>query len=136
MQSICNTDGQAEGEKGIETQNRCASDEGQNLFWARRGGAALPYSGLRIDQKRGPQHGNVYSKALRILNCAEEELGILLAYRYHGGSSGGKAEITPEGASFLQAYREYNQQIQQFAEQTFERYFAVKQLPPQAKDGE
>lgn len=80
--------------------------------------------------------GMSYSKALRILNCAEEELGILLAYRYHGGSSGGKAEITPEGASFLQAYREYNQQIQQFAEQTFERYFAVKQLPPQTKDGE
>ena len=51
-------------------------------------------------------------------------------------AGGGKAEITPEGASFLQAYREYNQQIQQFAEQTFERYFAVKQLPPQAKDGE
>lgn len=81
--------------------------------------------------------GMSYSKALRILNCAEKELGMLILHRYHGGNNGGKAEITPEGERFLQAYREYNQRIQQFAEQTFDDYFVENRpLSGKTENGE
>lgn len=72
------------------------------------------------------QMGLSYTKALRILNQAETELNFPLLQRFHGGSSGGKAILTPEGENFLSAYHRYNQEVQQFAEKEFDNFFPGK----------
>ena len=70
--------------------------------------------------------GLSYSKAMKILNRAEKELGYPLVTRYHGGIHGGKAIITEKGLSLMEAYRQYNRQVQNFASEIFYQHFPEK----------
>ncbi len=68
--------------------------------------------------------GISYTKAFRILNEADTQLKTPLLERYHGGSSGGKAVLTPKGEAFLQKYRAYEKEVQEYAKKKFEEMFA------------
>ena len=48
-----------------------------------------------------------YSKAHRIINRAEEELGFPLTCCEVGGKNGGGSQITPEGKEWLEKYEKY-----------------------------
>ena len=48
--------------------------------------------------------GMSYSKGWKIVNRAEKELEYALITRQHGGSRGGKCEITQKGAALIQRY--------------------------------
>lgn len=45
--------------------------------------------------------GLAYTKALRMINKAEKELGFSLTKRSTGGRSGGGSTLTPEGKEWL-----------------------------------
>lgn len=51
--------------------------------------------------------GMAYTKALRILNRAEEAIGYPLAERTVGGSTGGGSRLTPHGKEWVQKYEAY-----------------------------
>lgn len=51
--------------------------------------------------------GMAYSKAMKILTHAEEELGYPLTERTIGGSSGGGSHITPKGKEWINQYAAY-----------------------------
>ena len=48
-----------------------------------------------------------YSKAWKILNTAEKELGFPLVQRLHGGKNGGGAVLTDAALALLDAYTHY-----------------------------
>lgn len=51
--------------------------------------------------------GLAYTKALRMINKAEKELGFSLTKRSTGGRSGGGSTLTPEGKEWLKKYEIY-----------------------------
>ena len=51
--------------------------------------------------------GLAYTKALRMINKAEKELGFSLTKRSTGGRSGGGSTLTPEGKEWLKKYETY-----------------------------
>ncbi len=67
--------------------------------------------------------GLSYSKAWSMLNTLEEELGIAVVTRVHGGSNGGNTYLTREGLKFLENYMEFEQNVRKFAENEFKRLF-------------
>lgn len=64
-----------------------------------------------------------YSKAWRIINGAESDLGFSLMEGSSGGESGGKTVLTEEGRSFLKRYLTFEQELQQQADVIFQKYF-------------
>lgn len=63
--------------------------------------------------------GLSYSKAWKILNTAEKELGFPLVQRLHGGKSGGGCIVTEQGKRLMQQYWEADKKIKEYAEQVF-----------------
>ncbi len=51
--------------------------------------------------------GMAYTKALKLLNRAEETLGFPLTARNAGGKNGGGSCLTPEGKEWLMRYEQY-----------------------------
>lgn len=60
-----------------------------------------------------------YSKGLRMLEEAEEELGFALTWRQQGGSGGGKTGLTPRGKAFLEKYAGFRQELYRIADEKF-----------------
>lgn len=67
--------------------------------------------------------GISYSKGWKIINRAEKGLGYELILRQHGGSKGGKCNVTPEGESLIKRYRYMIEMIQENADKIFADVF-------------
>lgn len=67
--------------------------------------------------------GMAYSKAWRIMNKTEEELGFDLIHSQTGGRHGGGAELTGEGRDMLQKYEMFVRGIQAEADRLLEKIF-------------
>ena len=67
--------------------------------------------------------GMSYSKGWKIVNRAEKELEYALITRQHGGSRGGKCEITPKGAALIQRYEKLEKDVQEYTKKIFLEYF-------------
>ena len=63
--------------------------------------------------------GMSYSKGWKIVNRAEKELGYELLLRRHGGSMGGKCELTEKGDSLVTRYRNMEKMVNQKTQQAF-----------------
>jgi len=68
-----------------------------------------------------------YSKALKIINRLEENLGRKLLLRRHGGSDRGGAALTPFGRTFIKEYDRMQQAIKHRVEEQFTDF--QRQLP-------
>ena len=58
-----------------------------------------------------------YTKAWKILNRAEKELGTNLITRVSGGRSGGSSTVTEAGEEAIQAFREMEAKLTAYAEE-------------------
>lgn len=67
--------------------------------------------------------GLSYSKAWRILRCAEDAWGRPLVEGHCGGEKGGAMVLTDEGRALLSRYRAMEQELDRAAERLFEQYF-------------
>ena len=66
-----------------------------------------------------------YSKAWKIVKAAEADLGFALMEGSSGGESGGKTVLTEKGKDFLERYLRFEAEVQQKADEVFERYFGA-----------
>ena len=64
-----------------------------------------------------------YSKAWKMLNHLEKELGYEVVARKQGGKHGGKTGLTPAGKKFLEDYSTFEYRVRQFAMEEFEHIF-------------
>nr|WP_308742027.1 NTP transferase domain-containing protein [uncultured Anaerocolumna sp.] len=69
-----------------------------------------------------------YTKAWKVLNKLEFELGYTIVQRRQGGSRYGRTLLTEKGMEFLSAYFEYEDRVIRFAQSEFDRIFKEKQL--------
>lgn len=67
--------------------------------------------------------GISYSKGWKIVNRAEKELGYGLLTRKHGGSMGGKCDLSMDGESLIARYRKMERRVRELTEAAFEEYF-------------
>lgn len=67
--------------------------------------------------------GMAYSKALKILNRAEQALGFPLTTRVKGGKLGGGTQLTPEGKAWLAKYEAYRDACYQANQALYHEYF-------------
>lgn len=63
-----------------------------------------------------------YSKGLRIIRRAEDDLGFKLVEGKIGGANGGGSSITDEGKIFLKFYIDINKKLNEFATKYIEKY--------------
>lgn len=70
------------------------------------------------------------SKAWNLINHLEEELGYPVVERRHGGNSGGKTDLTAEGAVFLRRYIAFEQSVRNFAREEFGKLFEQTEENP------
>lgn len=63
------------------------------------------------------------SKAWKIINQIERELGIQLVIRQHGGSKGGGTYLSPAGKSYVEKYSLLNRNIREFVNREYQRIF-------------
>ena len=64
-----------------------------------------------------------YTKALKIINKAEQSLGIKLIKRTVGGKSGGGSTLTDEGRAWLKKYEEFRNDCIRENEKLFTKYY-------------
>lgn len=69
--------------------------------------------------------GMAYSKAWKIVKAAEADLGFSLMEGSSGGESGGRTVLTEKGKEFLERYLTFEAEVQQKADEVFEKYFGV-----------
>ncbi len=67
--------------------------------------------------------GISYSKAWKMINNLEDELGFKLIERQKGGQKGGSALINQQGLAFIEKYRLFNRDCQREIIRIFKRYF-------------
>lgn len=65
-----------------------------------------------------------YSKAWKMINAAEKEMGFPVAERKHGGKEGGSTKLTPQGEDLLKRYYEMEKDAKADIQKLFEKYFA------------
>lgn len=63
------------------------------------------------------------SKAWKILHRAEADLGFSLLKSVSGGANGGGTVLTQEGKMLLEKYKEFDKQVQSFAQAAFIKIF-------------
>ena len=63
------------------------------------------------------------SKAWKILHRAEADLGFPLLKSVSGGAHGGGTVLTDEGKMLLEKYKEFDKQVQSFAQVAFIKIF-------------
>ena len=87
-----------------------------------------PYRLLKITDETGSvreacnEMGLSYSKAWKILNRAEEELGTSLITRVSGGKNGGSSTLTPAGETAVKDFREMEGKLAVYADELLESY--------------
>lgn len=64
-----------------------------------------------------------YSKAWRILNTLEAEVGYAVVSRRPGGKKGGETTLTPQGEALLARYEAYEAECREAVEAIFRRHF-------------
>ena len=64
-----------------------------------------------------------YTKAWKILNRAEEELGTSLITRVSGGKNGGSSTLTPAGERAVKDFREMEGKLSAYADELLETYW-------------
>jgi len=64
-----------------------------------------------------------YSKAWKILDVAEQKLGIVLVDRTIGGQHGGGSRLTQEGLRFLEKYEAFAEKSRVIVEALFRETF-------------
>jgi len=63
-----------------------------------------------------------YSKAIKILNALEKNLGQKVITRNHGGNERYGAELTSFGVSFVNKYNAFHKKIKVYAEKEFIKF--------------
>lgn len=64
-----------------------------------------------------------YSKAYKMIKCAEEALNFKLLDRKIGGSGGGGSTITNECKEFIEQYILFEHEVKLISNELFEKYF-------------
>lgn len=64
-----------------------------------------------------------YSKAWKMLNLVEEELGYKVVLRHNGGTEGGGTFLTAQGKRLLASYRGMQQELKKAADRLLAKYF-------------
>lgn len=88
-----------------------------------------PYRLLRTVEETGSlraaanKMGMSYTKALKLINNAEEELNIKFLTRVVGGKSGGGSILTQEGREWLDKYEKYRDACLKENERLYEEYY-------------
>ncbi len=88
-----------------------------------------PYRLLQIIDRTGSvreacnEMGLSYSKAWKILNRMEAELGCAMVIRSRGGMTGGHTVLTEFGTRYMELYEEFNDSVQEFARREMDRLF-------------
>ena len=88
-----------------------------------------PYRLLRGVEKSGSLRatamdmGMSYTKALKLINNAENELGIKFTTRVIGGKSGGGSCITAEGKEWLDRYEQYRDACLRENERLYKEFY-------------
>ena len=73
-------------------------------------------------QAAAKQMNMSYTKAWKILNRAEEELGTSLITRVSGGKNGGSSTLTPAGERAVKDFREMEGKLAVYADELLETY--------------
>ena len=60
--------------------------------------------------------GISYSKAWKILNRMEDNVGESIISRQRGGADGGQSYLTDYGVEFLHAYNEFNEKVKKYTD--------------------
>lgn len=68
-----------------------------------------------------------YSKAWKIINNAEKELGFELIEKRVGGVNGGGSFLTEKGEAFLKRYEKFYEEAENCLESLFKKHFDVAQ---------
>ncbi len=63
--------------------------------------------------------GLSYSKAWKVLNASEKELGYSLVVRHHGGKQGGKTTLSEKGRFWLDKYMLFEEALKKSADDIF-----------------
>ena len=64
-----------------------------------------------------------YTKAIRLIKIAEEQLGYDLLIKQIGGIDGGGSFLTEEGEIFLKKYLNFKKELTESADKIFEKYY-------------
>ena len=64
-----------------------------------------------------------YTKAWKMLNQAEKQLGEKVVVRMNGGSDGGYTLLTEKGHRLLDAYRGMQRELKEQTDRLLEKYF-------------
>lgn len=67
--------------------------------------------------------GMAYTKALKLINNAEKELGIKFTTRVVGGKSGGGSKLTDEGREWLTKYEKFRDACLKENERLYREYY-------------
>lgn len=83
---------------------------------------------LRTDQTGSMQMackemGMSYSKAWKMINEMEVQLGYSVLERYAGGAEGGGSCLTEEGREFVRRYQALQRDVEEAAEKLFQKHF-------------
>lgn len=73
--------------------------------------------------------GMSYSNGWKVIKIAECQLGFSLLDTHTGGAYGGGSCLTEEGIELLETYRNFKQELDQFSELKFHKYFSRYQKP-------
>ena len=65
-----------------------------------------------------------YSKAYKMIKGTEVALGFKILDRKIGGNNGGGSTLTPECIEFLEHYTAFEQEINAFSNEIFEKHFS------------
>ncbi len=81
-----------------------------------------------IDQTGSIQAASVkmeisYTKAWKMINRVEEEMGFPFLKRCNGGKNGGSSSLTEEGKRFIERYHAMTMDIERIAQNFFDLYF-------------
>ncbi|MDO4662005.1 MAG: LysR family transcriptional regulator [Tissierellia bacterium] len=64
-----------------------------------------------------------YSKAWKMINLIEKEIGFSVVYRKSGGSYGGESTITEDGKRLIELYEIFDRRVKEYAEKEFHEIF-------------
>jgi molybdenum cofactor cytidylyltransferase len=73
--------------------------------------------------------GMSYSKAWKMINEMEVQLGYSVLERYAGGAEGGGSCLTEEGREFVRKYQALQSDIKEVAETLFQKHFGEREEP-------
>jgi molybdate transport system regulatory protein len=64
-----------------------------------------------------------YSKAWKLIQTVEKQLGFPFFDKKVGGLSGGGSRVTPEGKEFLRRYEQFESDAKKVIEKTYRKHF-------------